>query len=190
MVQILIFEKNGDTSYNKITSSNELYKKCGFRKTEGFDIISSWHIESSNITIELWGRIIGKGNLKNNYKFSIPIDKLIYGNCTLVAKTNDSLIDLTSDMWSDFCNEINNASNKLETLNGKVDKMDNELDKLKNLSLNDPKIIDKSDISNKSDVSDSSDISNLSDLSDNSDNSDDSELKKESYVYSSEEEVS
>ena len=148
MVQILIFEKNGDTSYNKITSSNELYKKCGFRKTEGFDIISSWHIESSNITVELWGRIIGKGNIKN---------------------------------------DINNATNKLESLNGKVDKMEDELDKLKNLSLNDPKIIDKSDISNKSDVSDSSDISNLSDLSDNSD---DSELKKESYVYSSEEEAS
>ena len=37
MTQILKIEKNGNIINNKIATINELYKKCGFRKQEGFE---------------------------------------------------------------------------------------------------------------------------------------------------------
>ena len=37
MIQILKIEKNGDIKLDKIENIYELYKKCGFRKDEGFE---------------------------------------------------------------------------------------------------------------------------------------------------------
>ena len=42
MTQVLKIEKNGDIKYIKISDTNELYKKCGFRKDIGFEKITNW----------------------------------------------------------------------------------------------------------------------------------------------------
>ena len=90
MVQILIIDKLGTINYSTISDINELYKKCGFRKVEDFIMIHNWICDTDeNITIELWGRVVGKGSIKNIYNFPNLIEKNIYGNCALVAKNNN-----------------------------------------------------------------------------------------------------
>ena len=71
MTQFLKIEKNGTIKSEKFVNINELYKKCGFRKPEGFEKILDWEDAENdkNSNIELWGRSIGKGNIKNNYIF-------------------------------------------------------------------------------------------------------------------------
>lgn len=180
MVQVLIIDKAGNINHNNITNINELYKKCGFKKIDGFELINSW-IYTDDITIQLWGRLISKGLIKNGYKFPMPIEKSIYGNCALVAQNGD-YIDLSIEIWDNICNKINNKT--VDNLSDKLNSLDNEVEKLKNLSLKDaektePEVLDDSDGSVVSDISD-----------DSSSEDEDSELKPECYIYSSEEELS
>ena len=87
MTQFLKIEKNGDIKPDEISNIDNLYKKCGFRKNDGFDVITEWKTEDDDgkiITVELWGRITGKENLKNNYQFPNPLNKPVYGNCILI----------------------------------------------------------------------------------------------------------
>jgi hypothetical protein len=197
MVQILIIIRDGSINSTKIIDMKDLYKKCGFRKSEGFENIIGWKesLGGSNIDIELWGRTSGKGNLKNNYKFPILLDKIVYGNCLLIAKDSTAkLRDLTIPLWNEFSNKINKKD-----INEKFDGPIEVKDILENfhnidLDINDNKYknSDGSIISNQSVISDS-DISSVSDNSSEIgtyEEISDSELKEDSYIYSSEEEFS
>ncbi len=180
MVQILIIDKLGTINYSTISNINELYKKCGFRKTEDFIMIHTWTCNTDkNITIELWGRIVGKGAVKNIYNFPNLVEKNIYGNCALIAK-NSNYIDLTIEFWEDYCNM--SSLNKITDLSDQIEDLSNEVEELKKLSLNTDKVVSD----------DSSDDISYSDetCSESSDEEDayNSELKPESYIYSSEEE--
>ena len=67
MVQFLKIEKDGTIKEEEIITVNELYKKCNFRKAEGFNKICEF-IDGSN-RLELWGRTSGRMNIKNMYDF-------------------------------------------------------------------------------------------------------------------------
>lgn len=175
MAQFLKIEKNGNIINSKLTNINELYKKCGFRKSEGFEKIINWKcsIDNIDINIELWGKTIGKGNIKNNYIFPIPIDKTLYGNCGLINYSKDILTDLNEELWNKVCNKLNE-------INTCVDNSISESIKITNDSFN------KSDGESEDCESDDSEIFNEKEMEDDYDI--DSELKEESYIYSSEEE--
>ena len=184
MVQILVIEKCGNINNNKIQSIDDLYKKCGFRKSDDFEMINVWKYGDS-INIELWGRVVGKENNKNLYNFISSIDRSIYGNCSLVAKDNNNYIDLTHEMWNEFT-----TNNKVEKINTTINKLEDSVENLKNLSINTKNKIDKKD--NTCEVSETSSVLDVSDIdeteSSSSDNLLDNELKHETYIYSSEEE--
>ena len=165
MTQFLNIEKTGDIKDIKISNINELYKKCGFRKDNGFEKIINWEkkIDGKNTNIELWGRTSGKNNIKNNYKFPEPFNKNIYGNCSLIYKEDNEIFDLTEELWNkmyivDNTTQIEVKSDEtiLDDSNNNGLEYDNNID---------------------------SDIDDIS-IS----NNEDSELQEESYIYSSEEE--
>ena len=177
MVQVVIIDKTGNINYNN--SNIDLYKKCGFKKVDGFEMIHSW-IYSDTITVELWGRHVSKGAVKNQYKFPSDIKKSIYGNCAVVARDVE-YIDFSLEMWEN----ILNLSNVVEELSEKMnidEKIDTEKSELE--------IDGQSEKTDKTDITDITDITDTSDNSEeSSENMEDSELKPESYIYSSEEEA-
>lgn len=102
----IIIEKTGiikEVSVKKITVE-ELYKKCGFRKEEGFDNRNTWdNVKVGNhlYNIQLWGKIDGKANTENKYDFPPPFDtQLLFGNCALVqVDKNESFMSLNKEQW-------------------------------------------------------------------------------------------
>ena len=70
----------------------ELYKKCGFKKEDGFELQTEWSvkIDGQKYVVQMYGKLEGKANMENKYDFPPPIDsKLYFGSCALVALTRD-----------------------------------------------------------------------------------------------------
>ena len=123
--------------------------------------------------------MVGKGNMKNNYVFQLPIYKIIYGNCCLISKSNGILIDLNENMWIKVCNKLNKVTiieteQVIEPIQINTNDSKNEDSKNEDINNEDSKSEDCESEDNEKDMDDEYDI--------------DSELKEESYIYSSEEE--
>ena len=106
MTIIVIVEKNGSVKEGKAkdASRDTLYSKCGFRKSEGFELRTTWDVElGEKYKIELWSRDDGKANTENKYDFPPPVDNdLYFGNCCVVRiclETNN-IIDFTVNEWT------------------------------------------------------------------------------------------
>lgn len=105
MVKIVIVDKTGeitDIDVKKLTI-NDLYKKCNYRKEEGFELRNTWNVEikKNKYHIELYGKIDGKPKMENKYEMPPPVDNdLYFGNLALVSKDKDNnLIDLSKEEW-------------------------------------------------------------------------------------------
>jgi hypothetical protein len=109
MVLFLKIEKDGSIKEEQITAIDELYKKCNFRKAEGFNKICEF-IDGST-KIELWGRTSGRINIKNTYDFPEKVNSSIYGICGLVAFINNKLVDLTSSQWENVNVNVEDSEN-------------------------------------------------------------------------------
>jgi hypothetical protein len=106
---VIIVEKLGELkSYNiKDYKEEELYKKCGFKKPDGFEKQVEWNIryEGNKYVVYMYGKLEGKVNTENKYDFPPPIDsKLFFGNCILVGFIKDDTkqlqpIALTLPLW-------------------------------------------------------------------------------------------
>lgn len=102
MVKILLVEKQGtikETNVKKMERA-DIYKKCSFRKPDGFQKRTAWKIEDIYY-IELWSRDTGKAGTENKYDFPPPIDsELYFGTCCLIKTTDgDDIVDLTKEEW-------------------------------------------------------------------------------------------
>jgi hypothetical protein len=102
---VLIVEKLGNIKQLQIKEYNEkdLYKKCGFKSDNNFNVAAQWKLEGQ--TIKLYGKTIGKPNTENKYEFPPPADNtLFFGNCLLLAHeiTKDKNVDLTLDKWTEY----------------------------------------------------------------------------------------
>ena len=104
----LIVEKSGSIKEVSVKSINkdEIYKKCGFRKPDGFDCRTTWKnvkVVNQNYSVQLWARDDGKADTENKYDFPPPVDNTLYfGNCALVQVLNnnhDSFTSLSKDLW-------------------------------------------------------------------------------------------
>lgn len=166
MTQIIKIEKCGNIKCENIKEFDELYKKCGFRKIEGFEKITDWNreIEGDNVNVELWGKVYGKGTVKNTYNFPESVEKKVYGNCSLVRKNNDAYVDMDEATWDKMCDSL---------ING-----------VKNMTVDTESVVAAvaaavdSDTESDNDYDEDDEINSLVD----------SELKEESYIYSSEDE--
>ena len=109
-LMILIIEKNGNIKEMEIKNfkEEELFKKCGFKKSEDFLKHHEWNIKMDGIkySILMYGKIDGRANSENKYDFPPPIDnKLFFGNCALVAKirkddNKNNYTNLSMSLWN------------------------------------------------------------------------------------------
>ena len=107
---VIIVDKTGTlkTLNIKDYKEDELYKKCGFKKMDGFNKQTEWSVkcDGNKYVIAAYGKISGKANCENKYDFPPPIDTtLFFGSCCLVAliKNDDgvgvNLCNLSVELW-------------------------------------------------------------------------------------------
>ena len=109
MTQIIIVDKTGTLkSLNvKDYKEEELFKKAGFKKVDGFIKHTDWSVkmDGQKYSIALYGKLDGKANMENKYDFPPPVDSLLFfGACVLVASVKNEkgekvLTNITLELW-------------------------------------------------------------------------------------------
>jgi len=97
-------QKNGEIKQTDVQlNEDELYKKCGYKKNNGFEKQHTWkcRINGKLINVSIYAKKNGRAGSENKYEFPPPIDSVLYfGNCALVATVKDSHVSLTKDLWN------------------------------------------------------------------------------------------
>jgi len=108
---IIIVDKTGllKTLHVKDFNTNDLYKKCGFKKGDDFIQQTEWSVkipsEKDKMYIRVFAKTTGRANNENKYDFPPPIDNMLFfGNCAIIAQIRDTPtsfkhIDLTIPLW-------------------------------------------------------------------------------------------
>ena len=106
MTTLIIVDKNGTlkTSSIKEYKEEDLFKKCGFRKADGFNKDTEWKlkIDGTSYIVKLYGKTTGRANSENKYDFPPPSDNtLFFGSCLLIGfqKTETTPCDLSLELW-------------------------------------------------------------------------------------------
>jgi hypothetical protein len=94
-LDIIIVERLGTLKMLSIKDFKleELYKKCGFKKSEDFTKQTEWTVKISGTKyiVQLYAKIDGRANSENKYDFPPPVDtKLFYGSCALVGQMKNA----------------------------------------------------------------------------------------------------
>ncbi len=115
-VSLIIVEKSGTLKSLTVKDfkEEELYKKCSFKKAEGFDIQSTWNIKvnGQKYSILLYAKSEGKAGTENKYEFPPPVDnKLFFGACILVGYLRDdsgekTIFNLTIPIWDSIYEKL------------------------------------------------------------------------------------
>lgn len=139
---VIIVEKSGLLkTYNiKDFKEDELYKKGGFKKADGFTKQTEWSVkyDGKKYIINMYGKLEGKANTENKYDFPPPIDsKLFFGNCILVARTKDDkkstvFTSLTIPLWDKLYETLFGG---FEDLSSAILEDELEIDELDNISI-------------------------------------------------------
>ena len=138
MVKAVIIDKSGNLSTTNISSDNidELYKKCNFRKSNGFEERVAWNVKYNNdkYQVKLYARNEGKHNLINSFEFPPPIDKhLFYGSCITLAYVDNKLVDMDENLWNKLYEKLYGG---FESLKDTAEEDEKEIDELENVPKN------------------------------------------------------
>lgn len=160
-LNIVIVEKSGQLKSLAIKEFDEedLFKKCGFKKSEDFEKQTEWSVklDGKKYYVNLYAKKDGRANNENKYDFPPPVDnKLFFGNCALVAKVkNDEsknvFTNLTLDLWSKIYEKLFGGFEDLTSSALEDENEEDDLDKLskdkktKNGYLKDGFVVDSSD---------------------------------------------
>jgi hypothetical protein len=140
---------------------DELYKKCGFKKQEGFSLRCDWPVklEGQRYIIQMYGKEDGKANMENKYDFPPPVDKNLYfGSCALVGLIKDdshnlSYINLSIELWNKLYEKLFGGFDDLVTTYNDDEDEDDELETIpktmktkKGGYLKDGFVVDSSDV--------------------------------------------
>jgi|LakMenEpi03Aug12_release.lakeMendotaPanAssembly.Ray.scaffolds.fasta_scaffold222663_3 hypothetical protein len=194
-------------------SESDLYKKCGFKQPDKFEIRNTWNVKypsgstGKRYHVSLFAKNIGRANSENKYDFPPPVDNdLYFGSCALIAKTKNvdgtlSHTNLSVELWEKIYEKLFGG---FEDLAVTALEDENEIDELENVPkefktkqgyLKDGFVVDdnktetNSFCSSKGDEDDYNESDNLEDTSiseQNSDSDSDSELSKDKYDYDAE----
>lgn len=107
MVNLVLVEKNGEVVETKMKDFNfdALYKKCKFRKPDGFSRKTIWKVKlnAEVYRIALYARDFGKAGMENKYDLPPPVDQTLYfGVMALVRlhkEENEAAQDLDKETW-------------------------------------------------------------------------------------------
>jgi hypothetical protein len=136
---IIIIDKLGSLKsvIVKDYKEEDLYKKCGFKKADGFELQVEWNIkvDGQSYIIRMYGKLDGKANSENKYDFPPPIDKRLYfGSCTLVCTSmhNDVITynNLSIELWNKMYEKMFGGFESLIKNEDKDDYEDDELESM------------------------------------------------------------
>lgn len=168
MFSFIIVDKNGDLNECNVDKLENVYKKCGLRKSEDFKQVMVYNLNNET-TIELWGRVVGRNNTKNPFIFKLDTTIKLYGPAALVCIKKDKLESLfISDYDNIELNGIPNASQQHTTDAVDIPAVSNRPVTPLNLTKIE-EVLNETDYYSEEGVTDS-------------------ELETEDYIYSSEEE--
>ena len=212
MTDILIVDKNANIKETKIKdfTEEELYKKCSFKKQDGFKKQTEWNVKigPQKYLIHLFAKTDGKANTENKYDFPPPVDtQLFFGNVALVGykKEEDqssSFVSLTTDLWEKIYEKLFGGFEDLKMTLYEDEEEEDELAnvpaerKTKQGYLKDGFVVDSDSLEDEDEYYDSDDYDDDDDMrkqDKNQDEDDDeesinldigSELSEESYDYS------
>ena len=211
-LNIIIVERTGALKLLSIKDfkEEELFKKCGFKKSEDFLKQTEWNVkyDSKKYYIQVFAKTDGRANSENKYDFPPPIDnKLFFGCCAIVAYLKNSdgtklYTNLSLQIWNKIYEKLFGG---FEDLAATAIEDENEEDELANVPkekktkqgyLKDGFVVDSSDADESASVTGSED--NESDESEDTDETEKdgaednviiedigSELSEESYDYDS-----
>lgn len=204
---IIIVDKNASLKNLNVKDYKieELYKKAGFKKADGFKLHVEWpvKIDGRSLIIQMYGKLDGKANMENKYDFPPPIDtKLFFGSCVLVGKMKDasnniSHINLPIELWNKIYEKLFGGFEDLVVEDLVVEDEDDE-DELENVPKNmktkatgylkDGFVVDNSDAEcSGTDSDDEADEKHSIDITDSGVDIEEyigSELSEEAYDYS------
>jgi hypothetical protein len=137
-ITFLIVEKNGDIKENEIKkdmiTTDELAKKCKFKKYDGFCKRTEWgyNIQNFKIFVEMWAKDDGMANQENKYEFPPPLDHdLYFGACVLIAHdAKSNYVDLTESLWDKVYEHLFGGFESLVATQNDDDDEEDELDKI------------------------------------------------------------
>lgn len=136
MVLILIISKGGEMKELNVRDlkTEELYKKCGFKKDNDFSCRTTWNNNSKKFTFEkvqLWAKDNGRAGTENKYDLPPPIDKeLFFGSMALIAYNNEGECDLGEKLWEAYYEHLFGG---FEDLTASAVEDENEEDELANV---------------------------------------------------------
>ena len=140
-LDIIIVEKNASLKQLcvKDFKEEELYKKCGFKKSDDFSKQIEWKVKIHGIKylVQVYAKTEGRANNENKYDFPPPIDtKLFFGNCAIVAKTETSEknyqhVNISLYLWNKIYEKLFGG---FEDLNATAEEDENEIDELELIS--------------------------------------------------------
>ena len=203
-ITIVIVEKPGTIKSLTIKDfvEEELFKKCGFKKNDGFEKQTEWSVKTGGkkYTVAVFAKTDGRANCENKYDFPPPIDNtLFFGNCAIVAKENDKYINLSLELWNKIYEKLFGGFEDLAATAIEDEQEEDELanvpkeKKTKNGYLKDGFVVDSSDTDEEYESCDESDYDvDAEPKNDANDDDDDeladeidigSELSEESYDY-------
>jgi hypothetical protein len=139
-LNVIIVEKTGLLKMLAIKEFKEedLFKKCGFKKSEDFNKQTEWNVkcESKKYLISVYAKVDGRANSENKYDFPPPIDtKLFFGNCVILAKVkNDEgkqvYTNLSLELWEKIYEKLFGG---FEDLASTAIEDENEIDELESI---------------------------------------------------------
>lgn len=196
MTTIVLVERTGELKNCKYVDKDELYKKCKFKKSDGFELRHTWNTKKSKYTfnhVSLYARDSGKANTENKYDFPPPVDNILYfGCCCLVARDEkNNNVDLSVEEWEKYYEDLFGG---FENLADTAKEDEEEEDELENISaemktksgyLKDGFVVDDNVNDSTTNNSKDSDEDN-SDEEEWDDTSSELELEFEEYSYSDE----
>jgi hypothetical protein len=198
MISFIKIDKNGQQFEETLDNIDNLYKKCGLRKSDGFNII--YESEFNEYQLQLWCRNSGRLNQKNQYIFPLQKDLLIYGTAALLLTHNKKNIltydktytNLTVHLLDTIINKNNNKeiinleTNNLETNNLETNNLETNNLETNNLETNN--LETNNFETNNFETNNKEIINNVMDPYDSEPESEsDSDLILEDYMYSSDE---
>ena len=147
MPNIILINKNGSLEEKKCDKLQDLYKKCGFKKKDNFELRHKYSFNNNHYL--LYSKNVGRAGQENKYELPPPLDKELYfGKMCLVKVHNKIERSINKEEWKNIYNKLMGG---FEDINDDDEDSDDELEnidknkKTKNGYLKDDFVVDDDD---------------------------------------------
>jgi hypothetical protein len=139
-ISVIIVDKSASLKSLTIKDykEEELYKKCGFKKVDGFVKQTEWGVkmDGKKYVVAVFAKTEGKANSENKYDFPPPVDTvLFFGSCALVCsvKKDDNAWELSSlslELWEKMYDKLFGGFEDLAATCAEDEEEEDELDNI------------------------------------------------------------